>query len=36
MKRFDTIEQLCRAAGAPADDTARAQAHSRWQSLAHP
>ena len=36
MLHFDTIDALCAAASAPADEAARAEAHRRWASLAHP
>ena len=36
MQTFDSVAALCRAASAPADGAARAAAHDRWASLAHP
>ena len=36
MQTFENVAALCAAAAAPADGAARAAAHARWASLAHP
>lgn len=36
MEQLDTMEALLQAASVPADEGARAAAHRRWTSLAHP